>query len=64
MPLTKPVEEPTVAIPGMALIQTPPVLVSVSVVVDPAHSNKVPDIRPGTGFTVTVVVTMQPVDIE
>jgi hypothetical protein len=59
-PVTMPVVAPTVAMPGLELSQVPvPPLLSVVVV--PGHSSGVPDIDVGAGFTVTVLVTLQPV---
>jgi hypothetical protein len=60
MPVTTPLEEPTVAMPGFELVQVP-LPASESVVVPPGQTSVVPDIAPGAGFTVSVRVTEQPV---
>jgi hypothetical protein len=59
-PATMPDEEPTVAIPGLALVHVPPGAPSVSVVVAPVQTVSVPPIGVGARFTVTVAVTEQP----
>ena len=51
-PVTIPVVDPTVAVP-VALLLHVPVLASVNVVVNPTHTDRVPLITPGNGFTVT-----------
>ena len=54
-PVTTPVVEPTVAIPGVPLLHVPlPELVNVRV--KPTHTLAVPLIAPGFEFTVTTVV--------
>ena len=58
-PVTTPDPEPTVATEGVPLVQLPPPP-SASVVVAPAQTVAVPDIATGTGFTVTMAVTEQP----
>lgn len=55
-----PVDGPTVAMPGLALDQVPPVGVEFNVVVRLGHIVSVPVIAVGTVFTVTVVVLVQP----
>ena len=60
MPVTVPVDEPIVATPGLLLLQTPPEVASVNVVVIPTHTLVVPPIAAGFGLTVTVVVTKDP----
>src|SRR3569833_1461543 len=64
-PLT-PVTTPplTVAIRLLELLQLPPVVVSLSVVVEPTHNTGVPVITAGDVFTVTVAVLVQPVPSE
>ena len=52
-PLTIPVTDPTVAIAVLLLLQVPPVVVSLKVVVAPGHVLGTPVIGPGDGFTVT-----------
>ena len=59
-PVTMPVPEPIVAIPVAPLVQLPPAVPSVRVVVLPVHTDNVPPIATGAVFTVTVVVTRQP----
>jgi hypothetical protein len=54
MPATIPVEEPMVAIEGVLLVHTPPVVVLVSVVAIPAHAVAVPDIAATVGSALTV----------
>ena len=54
IPLTMPVRAPTVAMPGFALVQLPPVVVLLSVVVVPAHTSALPVIDGSTGMVVTV----------
>jgi hypothetical protein len=52
-PVTIPVDEPTVATPVVPLVHVPPEGVELSVVVSVAHTEAVPVILVGTGFTVT-----------
>jgi hypothetical protein len=54
-PVTTPVPATTVATAGVALLQVPPAVASLSVVVDPAQTLVVPVIAAGNGFTTTVV---------
>ena len=60
-PVTTPVDELTVATAGVALLQVPPAVALLNVVVDPAHSVRVPVIAAGRGLTVTVAVRKHPV---
>ena len=60
MPLTMPEELPTVAMPGQAALHEPNGVELPSVVVVPAHKDVVPVIAAGTGWTVIVVVVLQP----
>ena len=60
-PLTVPDDDPTVAIAVLLLVQTPPVGDEDNVVVDPVHTESVPDIAEGAVFTVTALVAKQPV---
>ena len=53
IPLTTPVVEPTVAVPVAEDAQVPPVVVLDSVVVCPTHTDGVPVIAGGAGFTLT-----------
>ena len=50
-----------IALAALLLLQVPPMIASVNVVVDPAHNICEPLIVVGTAFIVTVVVAMQPV---
>ena len=59
-PVTTPVTISMVALP-LLLVQLPPAGVEFSVVVSPIHTAAVPVIFVGLGFTVTVVVLIQPV---
>ena len=60
MPVTTPVEL-IVATEVVLLLQVPPAAASPKLVVDPAHTTKVPVIVVGTGLTVMGVVAEQPV---
>jgi hypothetical protein len=55
IPLTTPVEDPTVAMAGLLLTQAPPVVVVLSTVVDPTQTFAGPVIGAGNAFTVTTV---------
>ena len=63
-PVTTPVVEPTVASAGLPLLQVPPPVASLKVVVvgiEPPQTIKVPVIAAGLGFTVAIIVeTAQP----
>ena len=63
-PVTIPVVAPTVAVAVLLLLQPPPVVASLSVVVAPMHTTAVPVITPGNGFTVTAAVIVHPVPNE
>ena len=58
---TKPEEEPIVATVSASLLHVPPLLASVSVVVEPEQMNKLPEIAAGNASTVTVTLVLQPV---
>lgn len=60
-PVTTPVEPTTVALP-LLLVQVPPAGPLLSVVLCPTHTLVLPVIAKGNAFTVTTVVTRQPVD--
>jgi len=60
-PVTTPLPDPTIAIAGFPLLHKPPGVASVSSAVNPAHTSAVPPIEAGNGFTVTIVVVIQPV---
>ena len=55
-PVTTPVDELTVATAVVPLLQVPPLVASLSVVVAPAHATAVPVIANGNGLTVIVLV--------
>ena len=55
-PVTMPLSEPTVATEVLVLLHVQPVVVVFSVVVSPTHSDALPVIAAGSGFTVTVAV--------
>jgi hypothetical protein len=61
-PVTIPVVKPAVAIPVALLLQVPPPA-SLSVVVKPEHTLRLPNIAVGNGLTVTTAVVIQPVPI-
>jgi hypothetical protein len=58
--------EPTVATPGLLLLHTPPVVASLSVVVEPTHKPLAPKIGSGAAVedkvTAPAIVLTQPVD--
>jgi len=54
--------DPTVACNVLLLLHVPPVVVLVNVVDAPRHTNVVPDITAGSGFTVSCIVCKQPFD--
>jgi hypothetical protein len=56
MPATTPLELPTEAMPVALLLHLPPDGLSLSVIVNPAHTLPGPVIVPGNGLMVTVVV--------
>ena len=60
IPVRIPVVAPIVPTAVLLLLQVPPVLASLRVVVLPAHIGVVPIMAPGVGFTVIVVVVLQP----
>ena len=60
-PVTTPVDETTVARPAERLLQVPPVVVSLNVVVAPTQTDDAPVIIDGNGLMVTVFVAKQPV---
>ena len=64
-PVTMPEEEPTVATAVLLLLHTPPVTLSDKVMVEPIHTPERPVIVPafGDGFTVRVLVAIQPLGI-
>lgn len=67
VPAVTPVMVPLVLIvatDGVLLLQVPPVVVLLTVVVCPTHTCSVPAIAAGSGFTVTVAVRIHPVPSE
>src|SRR5438552_391935 len=60
-PVTMPVEAPTVAVPVALLLQVPPLMASVRVMVAPVHTVEEPEIADGADTTVTVILVLQPV---
>jgi hypothetical protein len=52
---------PIAAIAVLSIVQVPPLVASVNAVVNPAQTLVVPVIVGGIGYTVTVVVAVQPV---
>jgi len=60
-PVMIPVVLPAVASVVLLLLQVPPVVALLSVVVRPAHTLVVPLIAAGSGLTVNAVVMLQPV---
>ena len=62
-PVTTPVVPPTVATSVLPLLHTPPLVTSLSVVVEPAQTTVTPVTAAGIGLTVIGVTTKQPVGI-
>ena len=60
-PVTLPVLLRTVATAVLPLVQVPPVLTSVKVTEEPAHTVPIPLIPDGSEFTVTTPVILHPV---
>ena len=58
-PVTMPVLEPTVATAVLLLVQVPPPVRSLKLVVDPEQTILVPDIATGKGSTVTMAFAAQ-----
>ena len=63
-PVTIPLKDPTVAIPGAPELHVPPEDVSVKVAGTPAQMTALPDIGAGNGSTVTEAVTKHPAPSE
>ena len=61
-PVAIPVDEPMVATDVLPLLQVPPLVASVKVVVAPTHAERVPEIAAGIALTVNALVAAQPVD--
>jgi hypothetical protein len=62
-PVSNPVVNPTLALPGNALTHVPPEISPVRVAVSPAHNIIVPLIVLGVPFTVTSTTLLQPFDM-
>ena len=60
IPVTKPVLEPIVAVVIPLLVQLPPVVGSLNVVVNPTHTLLAPVLAAGFALTVTGYVVKQP----
>ena len=60
-PVTVPEAEPMVATAVLVLLQVPPEVASLNVVVKPTHTVEVPEIAAGKGLTVTLVTARHPV---
>ena len=60
MPVRIPVDTPIVPTAVLLLLQVPPVVASVSVVVVPAQIGVVPIMPTGVGFTAITVVVLHP----
>lgn len=60
LPVTTPLDDPTVATPALLLVQVPPGLALVNVVDEPTHIVDAPEMDPGVVTTVTVWVAKQP----
>jgi len=54
-PVAMPVPAPIVAFPLLS-VHVPPADASLSVVVDPTHTDRMPSIEPGNALTVTIAV--------
>ena len=60
-PVTTPVDGPTVASEVLLLLQVPPDVASVRVIVEPGHTAATPPIAAGVGLTVSPVHAIHPV---
>jgi hypothetical protein len=60
MPLTMPLDEPMLAVPGKVLLQVPNGVPSVSVIVEDTHTVAGPDMATGEILMVTVFTAMHP----
>ena len=60
-PVTAPLPDPTVAMATLLLVHEPPRVASVRLVVAPAQTVAAPEMAEGVGFTVMIVVVLQPV---
>ena len=57
-PVTVPLMEPTVATDVLALLHVPPVETSLSVILEPAATVKIPESGAGVGLTVNTIVAL------
>jgi hypothetical protein len=57
-PVITPVAELAVATAALLLLQVPPVIALLSVIVCPPHTTLSPVLLPGVGFTVMIFVTV------
>ena len=60
-PVTIPVADPTLPMPGYPELQVPPVVASLRLMVSPTQTFVGPVMVAGNGLTVTVLITVQPV---
>jgi hypothetical protein len=60
IPVTMPVVNPVVAMEVAPLVQAPPETASLSIIKEPIQTLAAPDMGPGAGLTVTVIVVIQP----
>jgi hypothetical protein len=63
-PVTTPDAEPMVATLVVPLVQVPPDVALVNVLVLPTHTDSEPLIAPGNALTVTILVAAQPVEVS
>ena len=64
LPVTTPVNEPTLAVAEALLLHVPPVTASVKLVTNPTHTESAPNILPGAAVTVTTIVAGVPQLVE
>ena len=62
-PVRIPLDEPIVATPGLLLLHVPPGATSLYSEVSPTQAVAGPRTGPGTGLTVTIVLSEQPVPV-
>ena len=62
-PVTTPLDEPTVATEVLLLLHVPPVVESVNVVVEPAHTGDIPPVIDGT-YIVELTVASTVAELE
>ena len=58
-PLTTPVTEPTVAVPGALLVHEPVPVASLNVVLRPTHTDAVPVIATGNALIVVCILKLE-----